>query len=212
MWLNSGGNRSRGNDRPASLLCAHRDCARRRRGSILIRINAKARKTATVALIQTSGTTWVAYSSGARRRTRSSTADSKPARRPQALAHRRKNKSALQDLRREARISICRRSRRRDPAKPPEPVITADLNSRRHVQPSAVDQPQCLSAPPWSKRFMDRDRPEQTPVCPSCGRPMPLVRAVAQTGAQPELSTYECRICGVMLTAAREPTRASESA
>src|SRR5208282_4212005 len=69
------------------------------------------------------------------------------------------------------------------------------------------DPPQCLSAPPWSKRLMDRDRPEQTPARPSCGRPMRLVRAVAQTGAQPELSTYECRICGVMLTAAREPTR-----
>jgi ribosomal protein L37AE/L43A len=62
------------------------------------------------------------------------------------------------------------------------------------------------------KRLMDIDRPEQTPDCPSCGRPMRLARAVAKNGAQPELSIYECKVCGVMLTAVREPTRTTESA
>lgn len=34
---------------------------------------------------------------------------------------------------------------------------------------------------------------------------MRFARAVPEIGAQPELWTYECRQCGVMLTAAWEP-------
>jgi hypothetical protein len=41
---------------------------------------------------------------------------------------------------------------------------------------------------------------------------MRFSRAMAKIGVQPELSIYECRVCGVMLTAASEPARTTESA
>jgi ribosomal protein L37AE/L43A len=58
---------------------------------------------------------------------------------------------------------------------------------------------------PLAKNFaMEVDRYKQPPACPSCGRPMHFARSVPRIGAQPELWTYECRVCGVMFTAAWE--------
>ena len=44
-----------------------------------------------------------------------------------------------------------------------------------------------------------------TPLCPSCGKPMRFVRAVPRFAALPELRTFECKPCGVTYTAAITP-------
>lgn len=47
-----------------------------------------------------------------------------------------------------------------------------------------------------------------TPICPNCGRTMKLVRTVPRGGGLPDLLTFECRPCGVILTAAVEDASA----
>jgi transposase-like protein len=42
------------------------------------------------------------------------------------------------------------------------------------------------------------------PHCPNCGRPMTLARTTPRVGGLPELQTFECRVCRVMLTVAVE--------
>ncbi len=44
-----------------------------------------------------------------------------------------------------------------------------------------------------------------TTCCAGCGRPMRFVRAVPGLGGLPELRTFECKACGVMITEAEEP-------
>ena len=48
---------------------------------------------------------------------------------------------------------------------------------------------------------MEGEHATLTPACPSCGNPMPLVRAIPASGL-PELRTYDCRQCGVTMTEA----------
>jgi len=43
-----------------------------------------------------------------------------------------------------------------------------------------------------------------TPICPSCGRPMELARITPRLGGLPELQTFVCRPCGETLTEAVE--------
>jgi len=43
-----------------------------------------------------------------------------------------------------------------------------------------------------------------TPICPSCGRPMELARITPRLGGLPELQTFVCRSCGETLTEAVE--------
>jgi hypothetical protein len=43
---------------------------------------------------------------------------------------------------------------------------------------------------------------DTAPKCPGCGRPMRLVRVDPRIGGLPELQTFECRPCGVVLTQA----------
>jgi hypothetical protein len=46
---------------------------------------------------------------------------------------------------------------------------------------------------------------EQTgPSCPSCGKPMHLMRTIPGIGGLPELRVYSCRQCGVSLTEAED--------
>jgi hypothetical protein len=49
-----------------------------------------------------------------------------------------------------------------------------------------------------------RPADQSTPLCPHCGQPMRLVRTVPRLGGLPELHTFECRPCGICLTAAVE--------
>lgn len=51
-----------------------------------------------------------------------------------------------------------------------------------------------------------------TPLCPSCARPMHFVRAVPRFAALPELRTYECKACGVSYTEAIERDAESDAA
>jgi hypothetical protein len=62
---------------------------------------------------------------------------------------------------------------------------------------------------PGDKRAMEpaissTDESQNAPLCPSCGRPMRLKRAVPRLGALPELRTYDCAACGVTYTQAVE--------
>jgi transposase-like protein len=43
-----------------------------------------------------------------------------------------------------------------------------------------------------------------TPICPSCGRPMELARITPRLGGLPELQTFVCRACSETLTEAVE--------
>ena len=43
------------------------------------------------------------------------------------------------------------------------------------------------------------------PYCPSCGAAMRFVRSMPTIGGLPELQTFECRACGVLITDASEP-------
>lgn len=55
---------------------------------------------------------------------------------------------------------------------------------------------------------MDAPRPNPNlPHCPSCGKPMLLARTVPRVASLPELRSFECRICGVVITT--EDTRLS---
>ncbi len=45
---------------------------------------------------------------------------------------------------------------------------------------------------------------QSAPLCPHCGQPMRLARTVPRLGGLPELHTFECRPCGISLTAAVE--------
>jgi hypothetical protein len=55
---------------------------------------------------------------------------------------------------------------------------------------------------------MDGDRITPTPACPSCGNPMQFARAIPADGL-PELWTYDCKGCGVAMTAAQDSQLAS---
>ena len=50
----------------------------------------------------------------------------------------------------------------------------------------------------------DAAREETRPLCPHCGKPMPLVRTIPGIGGLPELRVYSCRQCGVSITQAQE--------
>jgi hypothetical protein len=52
---------------------------------------------------------------------------------------------------------------------------------------------------------MDVEHKYPTPLCPSCGRLMRHNRTIPGLGALPELYTFECRSCGVVLTEAAQP-------
>lgn len=63
-----------------------------------------------------------------------------------------------------------------------------------------------------TKRPSDGSAADSAAPCPHCGQPMRLMRTVPRLGGLPELRTFECRPCGVCLTAAVErrdegPTR-----
>jgi len=48
---------------------------------------------------------------------------------------------------------------------------------------------------------MDAPQPNPNiPHCPSCGKPM-LARTVPGSGSSPELRSFECRVCGIVITA-----------
>jgi hypothetical protein len=49
---------------------------------------------------------------------------------------------------------------------------------------------------------MGSDRTKQTPMCPSCGNSIRLVRAEAAFGLNSGLVVYDCRQCGVALSQA----------
>jgi hypothetical protein len=53
------------------------------------------------------------------------------------------------------------------------------------------------------------ERIKPTPVCPSCGKPMRFVRAIPQADGLPALRTYDCKGCGVAMTAAQHSQPAS---
>ena len=40
----------------------------------------------------------------------------------------------------------------------------------------------------------------KTPHCTSCGKPMKLARVTPRFGGLPELQTFECRLCGSVVT------------
>jgi transposase-like protein len=42
------------------------------------------------------------------------------------------------------------------------------------------------------------------PNCPSCGKPLVLMRTIPGIGGLPELCVYSCRQCGVSLTEASD--------
>ena len=46
--------------------------------------------------------------------------------------------------------------------------------------------------------------PAWTTRCPSCGRPMRLVKTIALAGSYAEQCIYECKTCGVTYTEAGE--------
>jgi transposase-like protein len=41
---------------------------------------------------------------------------------------------------------------------------------------------------------------KELPNCPSCGKPMVLVRSVPRVGGLPRLNSYQCKPCGVVFT------------
>ena len=51
-----------------------------------------------------------------------------------------------------------------------------------------------------------------TPRCPNCGQPMKLARVTPRVGGLPELQTFECRPCSVVLTEAVEDLSARPNA
>jgi hypothetical protein len=51
---------------------------------------------------------------------------------------------------------------------------------------------------------MDDGRITPTPACPSCGKPVRFTRAILQPDGLPELRTYDCKGCGVAMTAAQD--------
>lgn len=84
-------------------------------------------------------------------------------------------------------------------------IDVAQLRATTFFAARPIDAAQFCSGWLCQKHRMESDRHSQPPACPSCGRLMRFARAVPEIGAQPELWTYECRQCGVMLTAAWEP-------
>jgi hypothetical protein len=42
--------------------------------------------------------------------------------------------------------------------------------------------------------------PEKVLLCPNCGGPMHLVRVVPRAGGLPELLSFECNVCKVVVT------------
>jgi hypothetical protein len=51
---------------------------------------------------------------------------------------------------------------------------------------------------------MEGEHKSPTPLCPSCGRLMRHARTVPGIGALPELYTFDCRGCGLVLTEAAQ--------
>jgi hypothetical protein len=65
----------------------------------------------------------------------------------------------------------------------------------------------------WTSLVSDRtamegDRITPAPACPSRGNPMRFARAIPADGL-PELRTYDCKGCGVTMTAAQDSQLAS---
>jgi transposase-like protein len=51
-----------------------------------------------------------------------------------------------------------------------------------------------------------------TPRCPNCSQPMKLARITPRVGGLPELQSFECRPCGVVLTEAVDDLSARPNA
>jgi transposase-like protein len=51
-----------------------------------------------------------------------------------------------------------------------------------------------------------------TPHCPNCYQPMKLARVTPRVGGLPELQSFECRPCGVVLTEAIDDLSARPNA
>ena len=53
-------------------------------------------------------------------------------------------------------------------------------------------------------RAMTASLTSEDPTCPSCGKPMLLVRVIPGIGGLAELRVYSCKTCGVSVTRAAD--------
>jgi hypothetical protein len=53
----------------------------------------------------------------------------------------------------------------------------------------------------WDEAHLDHAETDYLTACPSCGAPMRFLRTVPPLDGLPELQTFECKPCGLAVTA-----------